>query len=93
VNGQEDDYEIALAPLRQQVMDGNFSLRPHALQHAVKEGFTAAAMLQIVLHGVVVEMYQERNRCLLCTNVMVEEIMLPLQSSASIFTQMPLWIS
>jgi hypothetical protein len=78
VNEQEDEYEIELDTLRHQVMNGNFSLRPHALQHAVKEGFTEAAMLQVVLHGAVVEMYRERNRCLLCTNVIVEEMMLPL---------------
>ncbi len=78
MNGQEDEYEIALDTLRQQVMDGNFSLRPHALQHAVKEGFTTAAMLQVVLHGGVVEMYRERNRCLLWTNVRVEDLLLPL---------------
>jgi hypothetical protein len=78
VNGQEDEYAIDLGILRQQVADGDFALRPHAMQHAVKEGFTKEAMLQAVLHGVVVETYPERNRCLLFANVTLEGLTLPL---------------
>lgn len=75
---QADEYEIDLVALRAQVADGNFALRPHAMQHAVKEGFNEAAMLQVVLQGAVVELYPDRNRCLLFANVTIEGIILPL---------------
>lgn len=45
MSGQEDEYRIDIDALRRQVGDGNFALRPHAIQHAVKEGFTEDAML------------------------------------------------
>jgi len=78
VSSQEDEYKIDLDALRRQVADGNFALRPHAMQHAVKEGFTKDNMLHVVLQGIVVETYTERNRCLLYANVMLEGIRMPL---------------
>ena len=62
---KDDVGQINLDALRHQVVNGNFALRPHALQHAVKEGFTQDAMLQVVLQGRMVEDYPERSRCLL----------------------------
>ena len=50
-NNHEDEYSMDLDALRRQVMDGNFALRPHALRHAVKEGFTEDTMLYVVLLG------------------------------------------
>ena len=47
-NNREDEYSIDLDALRRQVTDGNFALRPHALQHAVKEGFTGDAGNSII---------------------------------------------
>ncbi len=34
-----------------QVDNGNFAVRIHAIQHAVKEGFTKEDMIYVVLHG------------------------------------------
>jgi len=48
------------------------------MQHAVKEGFTEEAMLQVVLQGVVIEMYPERNRCLFYANIVIEGLRMPL---------------
>jgi hypothetical protein len=76
MSGQEDEYEIDLDVLRHHVADGNFALRPQAMQHAVKEGFNEEAMLQGVLHGAVVESYPERNRCFLFANVTIEGVLL-----------------
>lgn len=36
---------INIDALRRQVADGNFALGPHAMQHAVKEGFTQKDMV------------------------------------------------
>ena len=75
---EDDTGQINLDVLRRQVVNGNFALRPHALQHAVKEGFTQDAMLQVVLQGSMIEDYPERRRCLLTANVTIEGLELPL---------------
>jgi hypothetical protein len=67
-----------LFALRSQIQSHNFSFRPHALQHAVKEGFTVDDMVQVVLHGKVIEIYPSRKRALFYANVTIEGIMIPL---------------
>ena len=78
VDGQRDKYTIDLDTLRHQVTDDNFALRPHAMQHAVKEGFTKDDMAHVVLQGTVVETYAERSRCLLYADVTIEGLRIPL---------------
>ncbi len=64
--------------LRFQVVNGNLAIRIHAIQHAVKEGFTKENMIDVVLHGSVLEAYPERNRCLFYADVTMEGIKMPL---------------
>lgn len=64
--------------LRQQVEDGNFALRLHAIQHAVKEGFTKEQMVHVVLNGSVIERYPERKRLLFYADVTIEGAKMPL---------------
>lgn len=78
MNRHEDEYEINLEAMRRQVAEDNFALRPHAMQHAVKEGFTKEAMRYVALHGTVVETYPGRSRCLLWANVTLEGLTIPL---------------
>lgn len=78
MNDPEDEYKIDLNALRRQVADGNFALRPHAMRHAVKEGFTEEDMLRVVFQGTVIETYVERNRCLLYAHVTLEGLRMPL---------------
>jgi len=73
-----DGHEIDFDALRHQVADDNFALRPHAMQHAVKEGFTRDDVTRVVLAGMVVESYPERKRCLFYADVVVEGITMPL---------------
>ncbi len=73
-NGQDVDIDA----LRRQVAKGNFALGPHAMQHAVKEGFTQSDMVRVALRGIVVEAYPERNRCLLYADVTIEGLEMPL---------------
>lgn len=69
---------MKIEQLREQVRAGEYSLRPHAIQHAAKEGFTSDDILQAVLTGEVIEQYPDRNRCLLYADIVVEGITLPL---------------
>jgi len=66
------EWELNLAALRKQVREENFAIRPHAMQHAVKEGFTGRDMIAVVLLGSVIEVYPTRRRCLICANVTIE---------------------
>ena len=78
VDSQEDECKIDLDALRHQVADGNFALRPHAMRHAVKEGFTKDHMTHVALQGTLVETYTERSRCLLYADVTIEGLRMPL---------------
>lgn len=74
----DDEWTLDLEAARSQVREGNFAVRPHAMQHAVKEGFSVEDMVYVVLHGVIVEVYPERQRGLLYADILVEGISLPL---------------
>ena len=73
-----DEHEIDFDALRHQVASDNFALRPHAMQHAVKEGFSRDDVAYAVLAGMVVESYPERKRCLFYADVVVEGVTMPL---------------
>ena len=64
--------------MREQVSAGEYSLRPHAIQHAAKEGFNFSDILHVVLTGEIIERYPDRNRCLFYADIVVERISLPL---------------
>ena len=48
----DDQQALNLRALRFQVRDGNFAVRAHAMQHAVKEGFSVPNMVQVILDGI-----------------------------------------
>ena len=70
--------KIDLTALRTQLQAQNFSVRPHALQHAVKEGFTVEDMVHVVMRGKFIEAYPDRQRILLSSTVMIEDVHLTL---------------
>lgn len=69
---------MGIDALRSQVVSGNFAVRIHAIQHAVKEGFTKEDMINVVLHGSILETYPGRKRCLFYANVIIEGTKTPL---------------
>ena len=73
-----NEWTFDLEAVRFQVCRENFAVRPHAMQHAVKEGFSVDDMVYVVLHGVLVEEYPLRRRGLLYADVVIEGITLPL---------------
>jgi len=73
-----EDQGVDIDALRRQVADSNFALAPHAMQHAVKEGFTQEDMVCVASRGIVVEVYPERKRCLLYADVTIEGLKVPL---------------
>ena len=71
-------WAFDLKAVRSQVQEGDYAVRPHALQHAVKEGFSVRDMVEVVLHGSLVEEYPERQRGLVYGDVSIEEVSIPL---------------
>jgi hypothetical protein len=71
-------WTFDLEAIRSQVQHGNYAVRSHAMQHAVKEGFSVTDMVHAVLKGVLVEEYPERQRGLVYANISVEDVVMPL---------------
>jgi hypothetical protein len=71
-------WAFDLETIRSQVQDGNYAVRSHAMQHAVKEGFSVRDMTHVVLHGSLVEEYPQRQRGLVYADISVEEVTMPL---------------
>lgn len=54
------------AILKKQIQAGTYSVRPHAVQHALAEGFSPKHIAEAIQNGRVIESYSDRNRCLVC---------------------------
>ena len=56
------DIEI----IRDRVRAGNYLIKSHAVQHALKEGFERKHMVEAVLKGTIIEEYPDDQRMLIC---------------------------
>ena len=63
------DVEI----IRERVRAGNYLIRSHAVQHAVKEGFERKHMVEAILNGRIIEEYLDDRRVLICGNTTIAE--------------------
>ena len=52
--------------LRKRVQDGNYLIKAHAVQHALKEGFEQSHMAEAVLTGAIIEEYPDEQQALIC---------------------------
>ncbi|MBA3713204.1 MAG: hypothetical protein H0W76_12270 [Pyrinomonadaceae bacterium] len=52
--------------IRDRVRDGNYLIKSHAVQHALKEGFERKQMVESVLEGIIIEEYLDDQRVLIC---------------------------
>jgi hypothetical protein len=52
--------------LRERIRAGNYLIKSHAIQHALKEGFARQQMVAAVLAGTIIEEYREEKRALVC---------------------------
>ncbi len=55
--------------IRERVRAGNYLVKSHAVQHALKEGFERKHMVEAVLNGRIIEEYPEDKRVLVCSRV------------------------
>ena len=52
--------------IRQRVQGGNYLVKSHAIQHAIKEDFERFHMVEAVLNGQIIEEYPDEQRVLIC---------------------------
>lgn len=63
------DIEI----IQQQVKDGNYLVKSHAIGHALKEGFQHQQMIEAVLNGKIIEKYADDERVPICGKAVLEK--------------------
>ncbi len=63
------DIEI----IRERVRVGNYLIKSHAVQHALKEGFDREHMVEAILGGTIIEEYLEVQRVLICGRTSLSE--------------------
>ncbi|MBI3989746.1 MAG: DUF4258 domain-containing protein [candidate division NC10 bacterium] len=56
------DIEI----LRDRVRAGNYLIKSHAVQHAIKEGFDRQHIVEAIITGTIIEEYPDEQRVLVC---------------------------
>jgi len=52
--------------IREKVRAGNYLVKSHAIQHALKEGFERKHMVEAILNGAIIEAYPDVQRVLIC---------------------------
>ncbi len=52
--------------IRERVEAKNYLIKSHAVQHALKEGFERAHIVEAILNGKMIEAYPEVKRVLIC---------------------------
>ena len=55
--------------IRERVRAGDYLVKSHAVQHALKEGFERKHMVEAILKGRIIEEYPDDQRVLVCGSV------------------------
>lgn len=62
-----------IGTIRERVRAGNYFVKSHAVQHAIKEGFDRAHMVEAILTGMIIEEYPDNDRALICGRISLVE--------------------
>ena len=71
---------VDIEQIRAHIRQGNFTVSPHALIEARKDGIspkTVQILEEVALYGNIIEDYPERHRCLIYYEVTIEEYKIP----------------
>lgn len=52
--------------IRNRISEGDYLIKPHAVQHALKEGFERKHIVEAILNGTIIEEYSDVQRVLIC---------------------------
>lgn len=65
-----------LQTIRVRVQNGSYLVKSHAILHAKKEGFQVENMVEALLNGRIIEVYEEDQRVLICgRSTLLDDIM------------------
>ena len=59
--------------IRNRVSEGNYLTKPHAVQHALKEGFERKHIVEAILSGDIIEEYFDAQRVLICGQAFLDK--------------------
>lgn len=63
---------MEIETIRHLVENKQYQVKLHAVQHALKEGFTEKDIVAAISSGHIIESYQERRRVLICGQAVLE---------------------
>ena len=55
--------------IRERVRTGDYLIKSHAVQHALKEGFERKHMVEAIMGGTMIEEYPDDQRALICGKI------------------------
>jgi hypothetical protein len=57
---------VDIETIRERIRAGDYLVKSHAIQHALKEGFERKQMVEAILNGAIIESYHDNQRALIC---------------------------
>ncbi|MBM3236361.1 DUF4258 domain-containing protein [Candidatus Poribacteria bacterium] len=66
-------YYVDINIIHERVQAGNYLIKSHAVQHALKEGFERKHIVEAVLKGIIIEEYPDEQRVLVCGTTTLSE--------------------
>ena len=67
-------YQVNIQTIRSRIREGNYLTKPHAVQHALKEGFRREHIVEAILSGDIIEEYLDVQRVLICGHTLLGDI-------------------
>ena len=65
---------VNIQTIRNRVSEGNYLTKPHAVQHALKEGFERKHIVEAIFSGDIIEEYLDAQRVLICGEALLDDI-------------------
>lgn len=66
---------MEIETLRDKIRAGEYLVKSHAIQHALKEGFDRKHMTEAILNGAIIEEYHDDKRVLICgSSTLIEDV-------------------
>ena len=67
-------YQVNIQTIRSRIREGNYLTKPHAVQHALKEGFRREHIVEAIFSGDIIEEYLDVQRVLICGHALLGDI-------------------
>lgn len=66
-------WPVDVQRIRDRIRAGHYLIKSHAVQHALKEGFTRHNIVEAILTGRIIEEYPDQERVLICGTTTLPE--------------------